>query len=102
MRKKVNDGALDFFLFLTFNNIRSSWSVILGFPVMGIWPDFSDGTDVNSITTNSTQKYVATADDFGGVKLFNFPCVVEDAPFIRKKGHSSHVSGVEFLRGDKR
>ena len=44
---------------------------------------------------------VVTADDFGGVKIFNFPCLVEDAPFVRYGGHSSHVSSVSFLQGDK-
>ena len=47
-------------------------------------------------------EFVATADDFGGVKVFNFPCIVEDAPFVRHKGHSSHVSGVAFLNEDRR
>ena len=25
----------------------STWTCVLGFPVMGIWPPSSDGTDVN-------------------------------------------------------
>ena len=25
------------------------WSVTIGFPVMGIWPDFADNTDVNRV-----------------------------------------------------
>ncbi|GMI01529.1 hypothetical protein TrVE_jg12112 [Triparma verrucosa] len=79
-----------------------SWSCILGFPVMGIWPDYSDGTDVNSVHVDEGRKYVVTADDFGGVKCFNFPCVVEDAEYVRVKGHSSHVSGVRFLEGCER
>ena len=29
----------------------------------------------------STHRYVLTADDFGMLKLFHAPCVVEDAPF---------------------
>jgi len=78
------------------------WSVVLGFPVMGIWPDFSDGTDVNRVATSRENKVVVTADDFGGVKMFNFPCLVEDAPYIRYPGHSSHVSSVAFLGDDRR
>ncbi len=77
------------------------WRSILGFPVMGIWPDFSDGTDVNCLDVTSDRKTVVTADDFGGVKLFNFPCLVEDAPNRCYGGHSSHVSSVEFLKGDQ-
>ena len=79
-----------------------SWSALLGFPVMGIWPDYSDGTDINSLSTSKESGVVVTADDFGGVKLLNFPCLVEDAPFVRFGGHASHVSGVTFLSRDRR
>ena len=37
-----------------------------------------------------------TADDAGVVKLFAYPCVVEDAPHRRSVGHASHVMGVAF------
>lgn len=37
-----------------------------------------------------------TADDFGLIKLFNFPCVVEGAPSRQYSGHCSHVAGVRF------
>lgn len=47
---------------------------------MGIWPDGSDGTDVNAAHRSKCGRYLATSDDFGMVKLFNYPCVVEDAP----------------------
>ena len=30
------------------------------------------------------------------VKLFNFPCVVHDAPHRAYRGHSSHVMSVRF------
>jgi len=76
----------------------NKWSMGIGFCVMGIWPDFSDGTDVNGVSVSKEGNVVATADDFGGVKLFNFPCLVEDAPFVRYSGHASHVSSVLFLR----
>ena len=45
---------------------------------------------------------MVTADDFGCVKLFNFPCLVEDSPFVEYNGHSSHVSSVVFLGDDRR
>ncbi|KAL1499370.1 hypothetical protein AB1Y20_011577 [Prymnesium parvum] len=78
----------------------ASWTCVLGFPVMGIWPDDSDGTDVNAVHRSAGGGLVLTADDFGEVKLFNSPCVVEDAPFHVGTGHSSHVSCVRFLEGD--
>jgi hypothetical protein len=52
---------------------------VLGFPVLGVWPDGSDGSDVNAAHRSSDGGLVLTADDYGGIKLFNAPCVVEDA-----------------------
>ena len=75
----------------------ASWTCVLGFPVMGCWPDDSDGTDVNSAQISSDGAYLLTADDFGEVKLFRSPCVVEDAPYHAGSGHSSHVSCARFL-----
>ena len=74
---------------------------IMGFPVMGIWPDYSDGTDVNALHVNEIGDVCVTADDFGTVKLFNFPCVVEDAAYKEYRGHSSFVNNVSFVCGDE-
>ena len=52
------------------------------------------------VKVNSDGTLVITADDFGGVKLFNAPCVVEDAPSLRHAAHSSHVMGIRFLLGE--
>ena len=51
-------------------------TAVLGFPVMGVWPADSDGTDVNALHVSHAGGHVLTADDFGTVKLFNAPCVV--------------------------
>ena len=68
---------------------------------MGIWPDGSDGTDINALDilrdNNNNDKLIITADDHGKIKLFNAPCVVEDAPYYEFSGHSSHVSCVRWL-----
>ena len=55
----------------------ATFTCTLGWPVQGIWPPASDGTDVNSVCRSHTWKEVpvlATADDFGRVRLFNYPC----------------------------
>ena len=106
-----------------------TWSCALGFPVMGIWPDGSDGTDVNAVDRAGTGQprvvsdsgrdgarvscpegdaglehagYVVTADDFGKIKLFNYPCVFNDAPFREYKGHASHAMCARFTCDDRR
>ena len=73
-----------------------TWTCALGFTVMGIWPADADGTDINSLDRDSEGALVATGDDRGTVKLFNYPCVVADAPHRAYSGHSLHVMCVRF------
>ena len=44
-----------------------SWTSVLGFPVMGIWPLYADGTDVNAVDRSPDGRYLLTADDSGMV-----------------------------------
>lgn len=63
-------------------------------------PAGSDGSDVNAAHQSADGKLLLTADDFGTLKLFHCPCVVEDAPYRAATGHCSHLSCARFLRGD--
>ena len=55
----------------------ASWTCILGWPVQGIWPPCSDGSDINSVDRSVDGTILATADDFSKVKLFKYPCPLE-------------------------
>lgn len=59
----------------------SSWTCVLGPEVNGIWPKYSDINDINSVDANFSSQILVTADDYGSVKLFRYPCV--------RKGESS-------------
>jgi WD40 repeat protein len=74
----------------------ASWTCTLGWPVQGIWPPGADGTDINSADRSPLGSILATADDFGLVKLFRYPCATEKAEFAEFSGHSSHVTNVRF------
>ena len=74
----------------------ATWTRVLGFPVMGVWAPGSDGTDVNACDRSPDNEFLVTADDHGGVKLFAYPAVVEDAAHREYRGHSSHVTCVRF------
>ena len=50
---------------------------MLGSQVEGIWPQYSDITDVNATCVTSDKSTIATGDDFGFVKLFQFPVKVK-------------------------
>uniref|UniRef100_A0A7S0T1C8 EML-like second beta-propeller domain-containing protein n=1 Tax=Mantoniella antarctica TaxID=81844 RepID=A0A7S0T1C8_9CHLO len=108
-----------------------SFTCVLGFSVMGVWPDGSDGTDINAVDRAKCGQsvvrdpkvpraslgrwpapdscaeldgagFLVTADDFGKVKLFNYPCVFNDAPYREYKGHASHAMCIRFTADDAR
>uniref|UniRef100_A0A8C8TD25 Echinoderm microtubule associated protein like 2 n=1 Tax=Peromyscus maniculatus bairdii TaxID=230844 RepID=A0A8C8TD25_PERMB len=73
---------------------------VLGFGVFGIWPEGADGTDINAVARSHDGKLLASADDFGKVHLFSYPCCQPRALSHRYGGHSSHVTNVAFLWDD--
>lgn len=48
---------------------------MIGSEVNGIWPKYTNITDVNSVDGNYNSSVLVTGDDFGLVKLFRFPCL---------------------------
>ncbi|XP_023684063.2 echinoderm microtubule-associated protein-like 1 isoform X2 [Paramormyrops kingsleyae] len=72
----------------------------LGFHVFGLWPEGSDGTDINAVCRSNEKKLLVTGDDFGKVHLFSYPCSQFRAPSHVYGGHSSHVTNVNFLFDD--
>ena len=42
-----------------------SWTCVVGWPVQGIWPRLSSGTDVFSVDRSHTRTCVASGDRFG-------------------------------------
>jgi microtubule-associated protein-like 6 len=77
-----------------------TWTCTLGWPVQGIWPPCSDGTDINAVHRNHAGHLLATADDFGKVKVFRYPCVSKSSEYTELSGHSSHVTNVRWMMGD--
>ncbi|CAB1423818.1 unnamed protein product [Pleuronectes platessa] len=69
-------------------------------PSVGVWPDGADGTDLNAVCRSHDGSLLASADDFGKVHLFSFPCSQPRAPSHEYGGHSSHVTNVAFLHDD--
>ncbi|KAK7871406.1 hypothetical protein R5R35_006108 [Gryllus longicercus] len=74
----------------------------LTFNTVGIWPEGADGTDVNYCDRSHDQKLMATADDFGKVKLYSYPVTQPKSLCHAYGGHSSHVTSVIFLHDDSR
>jgi len=53
----------------------ASWTCVSGLEVNGIWPKYSDINDINSVDGNYIGQVLVTADDYGIVKLFRYPCL---------------------------
>ncbi|XP_062454807.1 echinoderm microtubule-associated protein-like 3 isoform X2 [Rhea pennata] len=78
----------------------ATYTCVLGFHVFGVWPDGSDGTDINSLCRSHDERVVAVADDFCKVHLFQYPCARPKAPSHVYGGHGSHVTNVRFSHDD--
>nr|XP_058914335.1 echinoderm microtubule-associated protein-like 1 isoform X1 [Kogia breviceps] len=78
----------------------ATYTCTLGFHVFGVWPEGSDGTDINAACRAHEKKLLSTGDDFGKVHLFSYPCSRFRAPSHAYGGHSSHVTNVDFLCDD--
>uniref|UniRef100_A0AAX7SJ86 HELP domain-containing protein n=1 Tax=Astatotilapia calliptera TaxID=8154 RepID=A0AAX7SJ86_ASTCA len=78
----------------------ASYTCVLGFHVMGVWLEGSDGTDINALCRSHNEKMVAVADDFCKVHLFQYPCPKLKAPSHKYEGHGSHVTNVCFTHSD--
>ncbi|XP_032871317.1 echinoderm microtubule-associated protein-like 3 isoform X2 [Amblyraja radiata] len=77
-----------------------SYTCVLGFHVFGVWPDGSDGTDINALCRSHNERVVAVADDFCKVHLFQYPCSKPKAPSHMYGAHGSHVTNVRFTHDD--
>ncbi|XP_075873958.1 echinoderm microtubule-associated protein-like 1 isoform X3 [Nelusetta ayraudi] len=78
----------------------NTYTCPLGFQVFGLWPDGSDGTDINAVGRTNDKSLLVTGDDFGKVHLLTYPCSQFRAPSHIYGGHSSHVTNVSFLYDD--
>ncbi|KAI0227896.1 Echinoderm microtubule-associated protein-like 6 [Lamellibrachia satsuma] len=79
----------------------STWTSVLGSEVTGLWPSKSKNDDVNCAHVSHGGNAIVTGDDFGLVKLFEFPCPQKEAPHKTYVGHSAHVTNVRFTYDDR-
>uniref|UniRef100_A0A673H1Y5 Echinoderm microtubule-associated protein-like 6 n=1 Tax=Sinocyclocheilus rhinocerous TaxID=307959 RepID=A0A673H1Y5_9TELE len=79
----------------------ATWTSVLGDEILGIWPRNAEKADVNCACVSHAGLNVVTGDDFGLVKLFDFPCSEKFAKHKRYFGHSAHVTNIRFSYDDK-
>lgn len=92
------------------DEVWASQRCIIGWPVQGIWEGCNDGTDINSCGRSYSNRYLVTAYDSCKIRIFNYPCLVLSLESSTKavfpehreyKGHSSHVTEVQFTCDDR-
>ncbi|CAL8295460.1 unnamed protein product, partial [Arctogadus glacialis] len=79
----------------------ATWTSVLGDEVIGIWSRNTDKADVTCACVSHSGLNVVTGDDFGMVKLFDFPCPEKFAKHKRYLGHSAHLTNARFTNGDR-
>ncbi|KAM5137941.1 echinoderm microtubule-associated protein-like 3 isoform 2-T2 [Mantella aurantiaca] len=78
----------------------ATYTCVLGYHVFGVWPEGSDGTDINALARSRDMTMISVADDFCKVHLFRYPCNKPKAPSHVYPGHGSHVTNVRFTHDD--
>ena len=86
---QTNSGAREHLLFEAPSGKRKTMSIdavarvdwatftcVIGPTVKGIFPPMTDVTDVNATSRTKDYKLIASGDDFGQVKLFQYPVLV--------------------------
>ncbi|XP_061843886.1 echinoderm microtubule-associated protein-like 6 isoform X4 [Nerophis lumbriciformis] len=79
----------------------ATWTSIMAEEVLGVWPRNADKADVNCACVSHAGLNLVTGDDFGLIKLFDFPCSDKFAKHKRYFAHSAHVTNVRFSCDDK-
>lgn len=83
-----------------------TWNCPLGWPVQGIWKDYYEGNDINKVERSESgvsgdQKYVATGDRYGQVRLYKYPCMGTQSKYVVGLGHNSEVTNLAWVGGDR-
>lgn len=66
-------------------------STKVGWDVEGIYPSGEDGSHINGVDVSKDMRLLATADDFGLLNIYRYPCVSLKHKARSYAGHSEHV-----------
>ncbi len=79
----------------------STWTLPVGWPVRGLARVREGQPSVNCVCRSKDQMLVVAGDDFGGVRLLNYPCLDDGALSKRYAGHAGGVTNARFTLNDE-
>eukprot|EP01035_Chromulina_nebulosa_P020968 gene20968-27173_t len=81
----------------------STWTIPIGWPVQGLWSNNDDNVEITAVARSHSYNDIpvlATADEFGRVRIYNYPCLVDGAPDKCYRGHSNNITNLKFSYDD--
>ena len=91
-KKEFDAGGLQSTKGLTW----ASTSLKKGWDVEGCKPLSEDGSHINGLDVSQDKRLIATADDFGLLNVFRYPCLTTKHKARSYGGHSEHVVRAVF------
>lgn len=72
-----------------------------GWPVQGAWARDGSGVEVNTVDRSPARDLIAVGDEAGAVRLYKYPSYEAAASCKVYRGHSAHVTRVQFMADGK-
>ena len=85
---------------MTALNMWATATCKLGWDVAGVFPEGTDGSDINSVDTTADKTLIAAGDDHGSICLYKCPILNNTADCVRLTGHSEHIPRVRFYQSE--
>ncbi|TNV82525.1 hypothetical protein FGO68_gene16014 [Halteria grandinella] len=86
----------------TKDTVWASTTCKKGWEVEGCKPLSEDGSHINGVDVSQDKKLIATADDFGLLNVFRYPCLTTKHKARSYAGHSEHVVRALFTPDGQR
>lgn len=72
--------------------------LLAGWDVQGMYQSGWDGTDLNELAITPDHKYISSGDDYGCVRLHNYPAMKRDESANKRYyGHAEFVVNIKFV-----
>ena len=79
----------------------ATYSVPFGWPIQGAWMRDGGGVEVNTVDRSPSRGLIAVGDEAGAVRLYTYPSYEPEASCKVYRGHSAHVTRVQFMPDGK-